>query len=482
MFSAETDRGLGLPVVHGVYQEGEAGIVGQSIPTVCKKIREGMVTAVMKSYAGNVLKQAGALQGDTKARAIALVSHVHQAAGYAPDALGSEQIQSAAITLCVEGAPICIPIGDCDDLIVATGTLCGAAGMDVMVVRQFFGSGHQQHVLLEVKLDNGQWYPLDPSNRTNPFGMKAPAQRETRHSPLDSNLTGLPDQAQFVGMGGLPVWVWQGDHYERVSPTSNLEGLGSIFPNLSDLRPQLDWLEKIWPTIDSNGRSWETTISDAYNRAEQKNWVFGDRTSYSDLTAIILRSALLSRAASAMAPPGPDFAKALDNTWMVIATKMGWTANTTMDDLKAAAMRNHQAAALVLFDVIIIIVAIAFMASVYCFLIYYAAKVVDDVLSRIVALAEEVWRNVQIQKIIDRHVNDPNLPWDPEEKKYLGQLEQQQQETQNAVIKPPTVGGDNSKNPSFWDSPWAIFGIVTVVGGTALAVVYRKEIARAMRR
>ncbi len=236
MFSAETDRSLGLPVVHEPYPDGEAGIQ-KSIKTICTKIREGMVTAVMKSFAGNVLKQANALQSGTRDRAIALVSHVHQAVGYAPDALGSEQIQSAAITLCVEGAPICIPIEDCDGLVTATGTLCGAAGMDVQVVRQFFGGGHQQHVLLEVKLEDGSWYPLDPSNRAAPYGVKAPAQRETKHSPFDSKLTGISDQAQFVGMGALPVWAWQTDHWVRLPNNAKLEGADSKL-DLGALRMQ----------------------------------------------------------------------------------------------------------------------------------------------------------------------------------------------------------------------------------------------------
>jgi hypothetical protein len=487
MFTAETDRSLGLPVVHMPYKEGEAGISEQSIPTICKKIREGMITAVMKSYAGNVIKQSGALQGTTRDRAIALVSHVHQAAGYAPDALGSEQIQSAAITLCVEGAPICIPIGDCDDLITATGTLCGAAGMDVEVVRQFFGAGHQQHVLLEVKLDDGSWYPLDPSNRAAPFGVKAPAQRETRHSPFDSKLTGLPDQAQFVGMGALPVWVWQEPHagfpgrWARIPSNTKLEGLGAVLPSLSDLQPQLKWLGTIWSTIDPKGRSWDTTLSDAYNRAEQKNWVAGDSTSYFDLTAIIVRSAFLSRAASAMPSPGPDAANALDNTWKLIASKLGYTSQTSMDDLKTAAKRNNQVAALALFELIAVIVAIAALAVVYCFAIYYAAKIVDSLLTRLVAFAEEVWRNVQIQKIVDRHVNNPDLPWDPEEKKLLGELEKEQDETHKAVIRPPDLSPPSAP-PSFWDSPWAIFGIVTVVAGATAAVVYRKEIKGAIER
>ncbi len=497
MFTAETDRSLGLPVVHEPYAQGEEGIL-KSIRTICTKIREGMATAVMKSYAGNVLQQSGTLKSSIRDRAIALFNHVDSKTGYAPDALGSEQIQSAAITLCVEGAPLCIPIADCDDLTTALGTLLSAAGMDVEVVRQFFGAGVQQHVLLEVKIEDGSWFPVDltppyPNMTKLPVGTKAPASRELRYSPFDSKLTGLPDQAQFVGMGALPVWVWQEPHsglpgrWARVPNGAKLEGLGSrvgaggIIPSISDLQPQTKWLGTIWSTIDPKGRDWDTTLADAYSRAEQKNWVAGDSTSYFDLTAIIVRSAILSRVASGMPSPGPDAANALDNSWELIATKLGYTSQTSMDDLKTAAKRNNQVAALALFELIAVIIAIAALAVVYCFAIYYAAKIVDSLLTRVVAFAEEVWRNVQIQKMIDRHVDNPDLPWDPEEKKLLGQLEQQQEETHKAVIAPPGLTTPPG-TPSFWDSPWAIFGTVAVIGGTVAAVVYRKEIKQAVER
>lgn len=474
MFTAETDRSLGLPVVHEPYPEGEAGIQ-KSIAVICTKIREGMVTAVMKSFAGNVLRQTNTLQSGTRDRSSALCHFVATTTGYAPDALGSEQIQSAAITLCVEGAPICIPIRDCDDGVVAVGTLCGAAGMDVRVVRQFFGASHQQHVLLEVKLEDGTWYPLDPSNKQAPYGVKAPAQRETRHSPFDAKLTGLADQAQFVGMGSLPVWVWQGERWHQVPANTNLDaGLGSIWEGASPLGPQIGWLGKIWSTVDPKGRDWDTALNDAYARAEARNWIEGDKVSHFDLVAIALRSALLSRSASALAPPGPDFANALDKTWLIIATKLGYSSETTMDDLKMAAKRNNDTAMLGLFEFLIIIVAIAAVAVVYCFAIYKAAPIVDSLLARIASFADEVWNNVQIQKIIDRHLNDPNLPWSDEERNYLKQLERAQEESHKEVVRPPT-------GPSFWDSPWALFGTAAVLGGTVLAVVYRKELTQAVK-
>jgi hypothetical protein len=224
MFSAETDKAVGIPVVNEVYPSGEQGIQ-KSLGVVCKKIREGAATAVMKSYAGNVLKQAG-FPKSTEERAAALLAHVRKNVAYAHDALGTEQIQTAAVSLCVEGAPVCIPIADCDDLVTALGTLCGAAGMEVAVVRQFFGAGHQQHVLCEVKLDSGRWFPLDPSSSTMPAGTKARAARETRHSPWDETVTGLSSDAQFVGIGSLPVFIYGKEGWRQVRELENVENVG----------------------------------------------------------------------------------------------------------------------------------------------------------------------------------------------------------------------------------------------------------------
>lgn len=203
MFSAQDDASAGIPVVHEAYPDGEAGIQ-KSLRVICQKVSEGAKTSVMKSYAGNVLKQAG-FPSSTKERAAALLLHVRSHVCYAPDALGTEQIQSAAVSLCVEGAPVCIPIGDCDDLTVALATLCAAAGMEVEIVRQFFGVSDQQHVMCEVKLENGQWFPIDPSSSKLLPGEKARATRETRCNPW--NGAGLSSGGEFVGIGGLPVFV-----------------------------------------------------------------------------------------------------------------------------------------------------------------------------------------------------------------------------------------------------------------------------------
>jgi Transglutaminase-like superfamily len=219
--TAASDRALGIPVDRHAYPPGEKGIV-HSLEVIARKVRAGSSTAVMKSFAGNVLKQAGFPQG-VFARVSALLDFVRARVGYAPDCPGTEQIQTAAISLCVEGAPVCIPIGDCDDLVVALATLILAMGIHVRIVRQYFGQGKQQHVLVEAMSEDGSWIPLDPSTKY-PAGRKASAVKETYVDPLDDKAIGLAESggAQFVGIGGIPVMQWQKDSWARVDPDDTL--------------------------------------------------------------------------------------------------------------------------------------------------------------------------------------------------------------------------------------------------------------------
>jgi hypothetical protein len=217
MFNEATDMMLGIPVVHSAYPDGEEGIQ-KSLAVICEKIREGAPTAAMKSFAGNMMKEAGFPQ-TILAQGQVVLDNIRSRAMYTPDALGTEQIQSAMVTWCVPGAPICIPIYDCDDGVTAVGTVMAALGHEVEVVRQKFGAGHQQHVLVEVRGENGEWIPLDPSSKTMPAGRKAYAEYESRHSPYNGSKKG----AQFVGIGALPIIIWKHERWERVGVGATME-------------------------------------------------------------------------------------------------------------------------------------------------------------------------------------------------------------------------------------------------------------------
>lgn len=205
---------MDVSVVREPYPEGEAGIQ-KSLKEMCAKIRESAPTPVFRSFAGNILRQAG-FPRSSKEKAAALYNHVKKTVGYTNDPPGTELIQNPKITLCVEGAPVCIPIGDCDDMVTALASLCAAAGLEVEVVRQFFGKGHQQHVICEVKLEDRSWLPLDSTTHRFGPGEKANASYETRMNPWEGE-DGKGLSAEFIGIGSLPVFgLGEDGHYHQI--------------------------------------------------------------------------------------------------------------------------------------------------------------------------------------------------------------------------------------------------------------------------
>lgn len=487
MYNSAHDAALGVPVENGTYPEGEEGIQ-KSLNEICRKIREGLATAVMKSYAGNVLKQAGFPSG-VRGQAGALLDHVRKAVNYQPDALGTEQIQTAAVSLCVEGAPICIPIGDCDDLVVALGTLCGAVGMDVEVIRQFFGDEHQQHVLVQVKLEDGTWLPLDPSSKM-PAGMKAQAVRETTCSPWDSSITGIAADAQYVGIGALPVFVW-GHGWRRIPETATVEdgmrvvGAGAIWSGAAALQPQIDWLGQAWRVVDANSRSWAQANADALARAESGNWLANDATSRSDLLALIVSSAIQARAISTMPDMGAEWSDTLTRTWLVYIRKLGYNpATLKSSDLRVRMQQEGASQAnLAVFDLLLILVAGLVGAVIYAIAFYAVSSIINNLIAKYFVDQELIRLHGEGQKIVDRHLNDPTAPWTDDEKQILKNLESaqaglasQQGDVPN-TIKP---FDPNAAAKSFFDSPWVWFGLAGIAGLVVVGVVYKDEIKKAL--
>lgn len=409
-----------------------------------------------------------------------------------------------------------VTVSNCDDLVCALATILAALGLEVVVVRQQFGGGHQQHVIVEVKDEYGHWYPLDPSSKTMPAGVKSPAQNETRHSPFD----GAEEGARFVGIGALPVLIWKKEKWHPVGVGTPLEkaaepccnacaignpcdgdktevamttrterpmyanrggfGFGAPWPGVTAFVAQWAWLNQAWATLDANGRSWSDTLSSAYARAEARNWTAGDATSRSDLLALILASAFSARAVASMPDQGQRAADDLNATWLVIARKIGYTPDMTVDQLKARVNReNNPAAAAAItasFELVIGVVAVAAWVIIYCFVIYFAYKILDSLLSRIVAFAELIYLQVQVQKIVDRHLADPNLPWTEAEKNELQKLEDMQRGAHGAIVAPPSSDKDEGTPAWVW-----IGGGIVLTGGV-LAVVYRDEIKRYLNR
>jgi transglutaminase-like putative cysteine protease len=136
------------------------------------------------------------------------LDHIRANVRYRPDPPLVEFVKGAALTLCVPGAEACIPIGDCDDLVTALGSLCMAYGIEVKVVAQDFGPEDDLHVILVVRDDDGSWLAADPSHPTLPVGRRLPAMKETIVDPLspgDLNLDA--PEGEFVSLGALPSFA-----------------------------------------------------------------------------------------------------------------------------------------------------------------------------------------------------------------------------------------------------------------------------------
>jgi transglutaminase-like putative cysteine protease len=189
------------------YPAGVAG-VKLSLEQIAQRIREGALDKDVQGVAFDALIKAGfsgrgANAGSARQRASALLEFVRSTVLYAPDPPGVEYMKSAAAMLCLRPG-LCIRGGDCDDNLILLGSMVMGVGIPVQVLKQTFGVGDQEHVLLEAQDDGGQWFPLDPSSDM-PAGRKAHATEEYRLDPTNPTMIGLhgaPD-AEFVGVGGL---------------------------------------------------------------------------------------------------------------------------------------------------------------------------------------------------------------------------------------------------------------------------------------
>lgn len=146
------------------YGLGTAGI-RQSIDTLVKKGREARNDYDLRGWAIDTLTKAGIDGRDRPSiasQAQCIVDGVRAQTIYVPDPRGSEWIQAPHITLCLRN--YCIAGGDCDDLFLAMLGAMLSIGLPVYIVRQRFGPGIQEHVLLGLKEGLLKYY-VDPSTR-----------------------------------------------------------------------------------------------------------------------------------------------------------------------------------------------------------------------------------------------------------------------------------------------------------------------------
>lgn len=200
---------FGVPVSRQNYPNGLAG-VHLSLAEMCRRIEDARSSFAMQQFGEMVVRNWARVPVSTvlthKQCAQIFLDFVRAQVRYRPDPPGTEMTKSAAILLCVQGAQICIPVGDCDDLTVAFDGLCAAYGIPVKILKQIFGESDQEHVLGLIEDDDGTWYPADPSAGSDkPVGWKAPATREDIIDPLDPATIRRvgANEAEFIGVGAF---------------------------------------------------------------------------------------------------------------------------------------------------------------------------------------------------------------------------------------------------------------------------------------
>ena len=205
--SVEVDRSaFNMKITRQEFPVGVAG-VRLSLSEIARRIREGGRSPSVRSFAAHIVKAAGISASqtiDATQTAEVFLSYVHANVQYAPDPVMTEFNQIAEVTLCVPGAPMCIPVGDCDDLIVALGSLLMSYGVPVRIVKQTFGAADQEHVLLQFQTEDGSWIYIDPSVKDQPLGWHAPASEEVMIDPLDPAAIGMvagTPEAEYIGVG-----------------------------------------------------------------------------------------------------------------------------------------------------------------------------------------------------------------------------------------------------------------------------------------
>lgn len=175
--------------------------VQQSLDVIAQKIRDGMLDPGIRDWVGTVLKDAGrptTRQGKVQA----MLDAFRETTVYVADPVGAEYIVAAPTTICVRPG-LCVRARDCDDGTVFMGSAIGSAGIPVMVLKQSFGYGRQEHVLVEAQMEDGSWLPADPSTELA-VGEKVTATSEVRIDPMDKPVTGAGTTGPvLVTLGGL---------------------------------------------------------------------------------------------------------------------------------------------------------------------------------------------------------------------------------------------------------------------------------------
>jgi hypothetical protein len=182
------------------YPPGVAGIQ-MSLEECAKAIRDGRLDPDIRGWAGDMLVRYGR-PSSARGQAQAILEGFRSQVAYVADPVGAEYIASGTATLCLRPG-VCVRAHDCDDAVVAVGSALMSIGIPVVVVKQNFGGGQQEHVLLEAQDEQGLWFAVDPSTKL-PVGSKHPALEEQRVDPMEQKGSTGTAGAEIVTLGRVP--------------------------------------------------------------------------------------------------------------------------------------------------------------------------------------------------------------------------------------------------------------------------------------
>jgi hypothetical protein len=197
----------------------------QSISRMGDAIRESYLTPDLRAWAVDVFKAHGFDGRNVKPtitqQTQALLDAVRSSTTYTSDPANVEWIQAPHVTLCLRD--VCFPGVDCDDAAVALAAAMLSVGLSAQIVRQEFGMGMQEHVLVGIVDEQGRRLYADPANSTAPVYEGSKAMSEEWTDPLGASgssrgemppqmvmLSGTPERA-IAQAGG----VWQETRYGR---------------------------------------------------------------------------------------------------------------------------------------------------------------------------------------------------------------------------------------------------------------------------
>jgi hypothetical protein len=215
-------QAAGIRVNCAEYPPGEESI-NTSINLMAQKMREGRLDARVRAWGVNALTAAG-IDGrgneSTKQRVQVLLDAFRSQTSYVSDPVKAEHVASAPVTLCLD-PKLCVKAEDCDGLVTALGSVTLSLGIPTRILKQSFGLDQQEHVLLEVEDEHGNWLPVDPSTNY-PVGQSAHAQSEESFDPMSQNSRTTGNSGNEIVSLGKPALL-----EEFVTPCGCTSGLAA---------------------------------------------------------------------------------------------------------------------------------------------------------------------------------------------------------------------------------------------------------------